>query len=376
MKRVLIAMDKYKGSVTATQAGEAVARGLRRAGIEVQCDICPIADGGEGTTEALVTALGGQWVDAQVSDALGRPMVARYGWMQDKREAVMEMSVASGLAIVSDAPLQPGLASTRGTGEMLLDALRRGARRIIIGIGGSATNDGGLGMAAALGFRFLDKRGHAVQRLPEDWAQVHSISHPLCPDAQAECEVLVACDVDNPLLGERGATRVYGPQKGVVDIAYFEHRLTRLADLVARDLGCDHRAVPGAGAAGGLGFGLMSFCSGRLVGGFDLVAEVTGLAQRMQGASLVITGEGRVDAQTLFGKGPAGVAAMAQAKGVPCVAVAGMVEDSAALRGLFAATFAAKPDAMPLAEAISRGAALIEETVERHAQRFREWLHL
>ncbi len=377
MKKVLIAMDKYKGSVTATQAGEAVARGLRRAGIEVECDICPIADGGEGTTEALITALGGEWVEVAVSDAQGRPAIARYGWIASRAEAVMEMSTASGLAMVSDLPLQPMKASTRGTGELLLDAMRRGAQRIIIGIGGSATNDGGMGMAAALGYPFLDADGVEVQPLPEAWDRVSEIRPSSCITRHASFPtVLVACDVDNPLLGERGATRVYGPQKGVTDIAFFEQRLTQLADMIARDLHCDHRDVPGAGAAGGLGFGLMSFCSGKLVSGFDLVAEVTGLEQRMNGVSLVITGEGRVDAQTLFGKGPAGVATMAQSHGVPCVAVAGMVQDAEALQALFAATFAAKPDDMPLAEAITRGAELIEETVEHHAERFREWLHL
>ena len=336
MKKILIAMDKFKGSLTATQAGEAVRRGLQRGGLAVDCDVCPIADGGEGTTEALVTALGGEWVEAQVHDALDTPAVACYGFISAKAEAVMEMSAASGLAMVGYAPQNPALASTRGTGELMLDAIRRGAKRIVIGIGGSATNDGGMGMAAALGFEFLDAAGQRVEALPSEWARVVEIRRPHSDFP----EVLVACDVDNPLLGERGATRVYGQQKGVTDFVFHEQRLTELASMIARDLGCDHRDVPGAGAAGGLGFGLMSFCGARLVSGFELVAEVTELQRRMEGASLVITGEGRVDAQTLFGKGPAGVAAMARAGGIPCVAVAGLVEDSEALQQCFAAVFA------------------------------------
>jgi len=360
---ILIAMDKFKGSLTATQAGEAVARGLH----PLQCDICPIADGGEGTCEAIVTATGGHWQEVEITDAIGRPALARYG-LCPNGDAVMEMSAASGLAQVSDQPLTPHLASTFGTGVMIRDAIGQGARRIIIGIGGSATNDGGIGMAQALGYRFLDARGNEVTRLPDDFEQVVKIERGTLPLP----EILVACDVDNPLLGERGATRVYGAQKGVTDMPFFEARLTQLADLVQRDLGTDHRSEPGAGAAGGLGYGLMSFCNARLVSGFDLIAEVTELEARMAGATLVVTGEGRVDSQTLFGKGPAGVADMARKHGLPVIAVAGAVEDSEAVRSRFDEAYAVKPASMPLAEAMRRGAELIEETVVRHADRFRE----
>ena len=344
-------MDKYKGSLSAVQAGEAVQRGLARAWPEAETEVCPIADGGEGTTEALVAALGAEWIEVEVQDAIGRQVTARYGLTADGT-AIMEMSVASGLAMVSDQPLQPELASTFGTGEMMLDAMQHGARKIIIGIGGSATNDGGQGMAEALGYRFSES----------------SIERPVLP----ECEVLVACDVDNPLLGEKGATRVYGAQKGVRDFDKFEQKLLDLADAVMRDLGVDHRDAPGAGAAGGLGFGLMSFCNARLMSGFDLVAEVTQLEARIQAADLVITGEGRVDAQTLHGKGPAGVAQMAHKYGKRVIAVAGSVEDSNAVRQRFDLAYAVKPAEMPLSEAMVRGAELIEETVVRHAARIRE----
>jgi len=365
--RVLIAMDKYKGSLTAVQAGEAVIRGLRQVWPEAQCSLCPIADGGEGTTEALIAALDGSWIETQVHDAHGRIVTAKYG-MTDNTTAIMEMSVASGLAMVSDLPLDPSSASTFGTGEMMLDAMNRGASRIIIGIGGSATNDGGIGMAEALGYRFVDEMGNNVANLPAEFGRVVRVERP----GRSLPEVKVACDVDNPLLGERGATQVYGPQKGVRDVAPFEARLEHLAALVTRDLACDHREVPGAGAAGGLGFGLMSFCNATLVSGFDLIADVTQLEQQIIASDLVITGEGRVDSQTLHGKGPAGVAAMAQKHGKPVIALAGSVEDSAAVRARFNEAWAVKPPEMPLSEAMQRGAELIEETVVRHAARLRE----
>ena len=349
--RVLIAMDKYKGCLSAVQAGEAVERGLQRALPGVETTLCPIADGGEGFTDTLVAALSAEWMEVPVQDAIGRPVVARYGLTKDG-VAVMEMSAASGLAMVSDQPLQPQIASTFGTGQMMRDAIQRGARKIIIGIGGSATNDGGRGMAEALGFVFSET----------------DITRP----APMPCEVLVACDVDNPLLGERGATRVYGAQKGVQDFDFFETRMRAFADLVTSALGVDHRNEPGAGAAGGLGFGLMSFCQARLISGFDLVADITQLEARMAEADLVITGEGKVDGQTLHGKGPAGVAEMARRHGKPIIAVAGMVEDSPAVRARFDLALSVKPEAMPLAEAIQRGEELIEETVAQHAAQFRE----
>ncbi len=365
--KVLIAMDKYKGSLTAMQAGEAVAAALRRVWPEAECALCPIADGGEGTTDTLIAVLHGERVAVAVHDAQGRMVEAIYGMTSDGT-AIMEMSVASGLAMVSDLPLDPWTASTAGTGEMMLDAIRREATRIIIGIGGSATNEAGVGMAQVLGFRFLDEGGNVIELLPAELERVMAIE----PSTMTMPEVLVACDVDNPLLGPRGASHVYGPQKGVKDVGANDKRLRRMADLVARDLGCDHRDEPGAGAAGGLGFGLMSFCKAKLVSGFDLIADVTKLEQHIAACDLVITGEGKVDSQTLHGKGPAGVAEMARRHGKPVVAIAGAVEDSPAVRAKFDEAWAVKPAEMPLAEAMRRGAELIEETVVRHAARLRE----
>ena len=364
--RILIAVDKFKGSMSASEVAAAVEAGLRRAGrCDEEVDRCPIADGGEGTCDAVVGALGGEWMEVASEDALGRALRARYGWVHGREgpEAVMEMSAVSGLALVLDRPLDPWRASTRGTGRMLRDAALRGATRIRIGIGGSATNDGGMGMAAALGYRFLDRRGEEVERLPEAFQEVTEIRRPE-PEWRLP-PIEVACDVDNPLLGERGATRVYGAQKGVpeAEMGWFEDRLKRLADLVARDLGVDPRDVPGAGAAGGLGFGLMAFCGARLASGFELVAEAVGLAQRVAAADVVITGEGRLDAQTLNGKGPVGVARLARAAGKTVVGVGGSIQAGVGLEKEFDFLVATKPAEMTLEEAVARGAELVVEAV-------------
>lgn len=260
--RVLIASDKYKGSLTASQVAGIIAHELET-GLPpgTVFDLCPIADGGEGTTEAMITALGGEKRWVETVDAQGRALRASYGWCAG--QAVMEMSAASGLALVSDLPLQPEMASTYGTGVMMREALQQGAQSMVIGIGGSATNDGGLGLAAALGYVFWDENGQKVEPCLREILRAVRVdaSGALCPPGKRP-PVRVACDVDNPLLGEKGATRVYGPQKGVRDFAWFEERLAHLADLAARDLGADPRESPGAGAAGGWAGGSWSLPGG------------------------------------------------------------------------------------------------------------------
>jgi glycerate kinase len=343
-----------------------VSEGLRRGGFSGDVEICPIADGGEGFTEAVLTAIGGEWHEAAAHDAQGRDIMARYGMIlhAGHKEAIMEMSAASGLAMVSDLPLEPLTASTRGTGEMMRHAIANGAKRILIGIGGSATNDAGTGMAVALGWRFLDENGALVQDLPRDLERVCKIE----PGEPLGCEVVVACDVSNPLLGDHGCSAVYGPQKGVKDVPYFDQRLRRIAAMVVRDLGSDYRDAEGAGAAGGLGFGLMTFCGAKLQSGFDMVAELTELRGRISQADLIITGEGRLDTQTLHGKGPIGVAAMARLLGKPVVGIGGMVDENRTLRASFDALYAVKPASMPIPEAIARAAELLEETVARKTE--------
>lgn len=368
--RILIAIDKFKGSIPATVAAKAIESALRQAIPGVECDSCPMADGGEGTAEAVIAALKGEWCETATFDARNRPVTARYGLVHDggQFEAIMEMSAASGLAMVSDLLLDPANASTYGTGLMLQDAIERGVSRIVIGIGGSATNDAGIGMAVALGYRFLDARGTPLTPIIQNMDQLAKIERV---DPLRLPEVLVACDVNNPLLGPHGCTRVYGPQKGVKDFAYFESRLERLADIVKRDLDIDHRDVPGAGAAGGLGFGLMSFCGARLTSGFDLIADLVHLRKRIAAADLVITGEGRLDAQTLHGKGPMGVADMARELGKPVAAFAGAIEAENQLRARFHLLCAIKPADMPLADAMQRGPELLEAAVLQQASALR-----
>ncbi|MDI1310565.1 glycerate kinase [Prosthecobacter sp.] len=363
--RILIAIDKFKGSIPAAVAAQAIASALKLTLPEAVCDLCPIADGGEGTAEAVVAALKGEWCETATLDAQNLPVTARYGLVRAAGclEAIMEMSAASGLAMVSDRPLHPATASTQGTGLMLLDAMGRGVQRIVIGIGGSATNDAGVGMAAALGFRFLDAAGAALEPVIANMNRLAKIERPNA----AFPEILVACDVNNPLLGPHGCTQVYGKQKGVEDFVFFENRLQHLAEIAQRDLGVDHRDVPGAGAAGGLGYGLMTFCGARLTSGFDLIAELVDLRKRIASADLVITGEGRLDEQTLHGKGPMGVADMARELGKPVAAFAGAIEAEEQLRTRFDLLCAIKPKDMPLAEAMLRGPELLAAAVTRQS---------
>ncbi|MCP5556238.1 MAG: glycerate kinase [Verrucomicrobiaceae bacterium] len=369
--RVLIAIDKYKGSLTATQVAMAIQQALARCDTAWNCDLCPIADGGEGTVDAIVTALKGSWMAAPAHDALGRPIVAPYGIVQHAgiSQAVMEMSTASGLAIVSDLPPNPTRASTYGTGEMLRHATAQGVGQILIGIGGSATNDGGLGMAIALGWRALDAAGTEITDLPAAAEEIASLQPP--PNLNLP-PIIVACDVTNPLLGPTGASAVYGPQKGVQDVPFFENRLRHIADLAEKHSAPELRDTLGAGAAGGLGFGLMAFASGTLASGFQIIADLTDLRARVAAADIVITGEGRLDSQTLHGKGPHGVALLAKELGKPVVAIAGGLEDVELLEAHFDLLLATKPAHMPLLEAIQAGTRLIEETVERNAARFME----
>lgn len=359
--RILIAPDKFKGSLSAARVASIVATELRGVFPDWGVDLCPIADGGEGTAEALTTAQNGTWVQIPTRDAQNRPLVAQYGLTQEngRLQAVMEMSAASGLALVSDLPLSPSTASTYGTGLMMLDAIERGASRILIGIGGSATNDAGTGMAAALGFRFLDENGRDLEKLPADLLRLKNI----LPPAKWPVDVLVACDVTNPLLGPEGCTRIYGPQKGIHDFEWFESRLQHLTSVVQRDLGLNPAEIPGAGAAGGLGYGLMTFCGARLVSGFDLIADLTDLRPRIAAADLIITGEGRLDAQTLHGKGPMGVAKLAHQLQKPIIGIAGLIEARDQLAPHFSSLIQVKPDALPVAEAIQRGPELLAEAV-------------
>jgi glycerate kinase len=365
--RILIAPDKFKGSLSAPAAAEAIARGLRAVWPDAQLDLAPIADGGEGFAESLAVALGAEWVKVASEDAIGRPIEARYAWLPGERLAILEMSEASGLHRIAQDERAPLRADTFGTGVLIAHAVARGAKRILVGLGGSATTDGGTGMARALGFRFLDREGRDFSVTPGTLPSLARIERPpdFCPP-----EIFAACDVQNPLLGERGAGRVYGPQKGADADAvdFLDRALTRLADVCATSLGCDHRNVPGAGAAGGLGFGLLTFCNATIRPGFDMIAETLHLEARIAAADLVITGEGRIDDQTLDGKGPAGVAALARKAGRRVIAFGGSITAAAEDSGVFDALIPIADRPLTIAEAMREAAVLLERASVRAAR--------
>jgi glycerate kinase len=300
-------------------------RGLRRALPDCRVVKIPIADGGDGTAEAVVAATGGTWVTCPARDPLGRVIRSGFGLTGDGRTAVIEMALASGLALLKPGEQNPLLTSTHGTGELIRAALDRQVDTILIGIGGSATTDGGTGMASALGVRFLDARGAELDGTGGALGGLSRIDMSGLDPRLKRVSVEVACDVDNPLFGPQGAACVYGPQKGATPdmVERLDAGLRRLAAVIQSDLGMDVSALPGGGAAGGLGAGLVAFLGGRLRPGAELVIGVSGLEEKLEGCDLVITGEGRLDGQTVFGKAPAGVAKVARARGLPVIAICG-----------------------------------------------------
>ncbi len=323
--KVVVAPNSFKGSLTASQAAAAIAAGVRHARPDAEVVEIPVADGGEGTVEALVSARKGTYRSAQVEGPLGGPVESRYGVIAGGQTAVVELASASGLTLIRTERRDSRRASTYGFGQ-LLDAVRRdGVDSIIAGIGGSATNDGGAGMAQALGYRLLDKDGRDLPRGGGALARLDRIDPSHFDAAWRSISVMVASDVTNPLIGPQGASYVYGPQKGADEEAVRELdlALARLAEVIERDLGKHVADLPGAGAAGGAGAGLVAFLGARLVPGAPLVVEASGFDQALPGASLVITGEGRVDAQTAYGKAPGEVAKRAHAAGIPVLLLAG-----------------------------------------------------
>ena len=386
---ILIAPDKFKGALNAREAAENIAKGLRDALPDAKIEIVPMADGGDGTAEVICNARGGSWVKCKAHDPFCREIDARYAWIGDEKLAVMEMSEAAGMRRLSESERDPIRATTFGVGEMILDAARRGAAEIIIGLGGSATNDGGSGMARALGFRFFSD----AEELNENVSELEKLTEIILPEeilgalAAASArpkgrrltqpplqhvlpKIIAAVDVKNPLLGENGATRVFGPQKGATknDIDILERALTTLADVVAKEFGFDYRNEPGAGAAGGLGFGLMSFCGAKIRPGFDIVAEAVRLEAKIKDADVVITGEGSLDRQTLEGKTPAGVARLARKLGKPVFAIVGRAANDPKVRGIFDAVYKNAQPGMSQEENMKRAAELLRENARELAK--------
>lgn len=320
--RIVVAPQAFKGTASAADAAEAMRRGVLRAAPDSDVVVIPIADGGGGTVDALVTATGGRWVTSPAADPLGRPIDARWGVLGDGETAVIETAAASGLALLADSERDPTVTTTRGTGDLIRAALDGGYRRILVGLGDSATNDAGVGMAHALGFRALGEGGCDLPPGGAALAGLYSIDASGAHPALASASVIALCDVTNPLCGPQGASAVFGPQKGATpdQIEALDAALGRFADVVGEQMDLNVRDMPGAGASGGLGAALVVFCGASLRPGFEVVSEAVRLADSLAGADLVLTGEGRLDAQTLAGKGVRGVAAMAKANGRPGVA--------------------------------------------------------
>lgn len=372
--KIVIAPDSFKENLTSLEVANELEAGLRRVWPEAEYVKVPMADGGEGTVQSLVDATGGRIVSCTVKGPLGQPVDAAYGLLGDGRTAVIEMAAASGLPLVPRNERDPLRASTFGTGELVADAIHRGVEEIIIGIGGSATNDGGVGFAQALGVRFIDKDGTPITeplgggRLDE----VFAIDGRWLNPGLGRVRISVACDVTNPLTGENGASAVYGPQKGATPemVQTLDRNLGHLAALMKRDLHADVADRPGAGAGGGMGAGLMAFANATLSRGVELVVAATRLDEHMKGASLALTGEGRVDFQTAFGKTPSGVAASARRHGVPVVAIGGGLADDA--RGVFEhgidAIESATANPMPLDTAMEKSRQYLRDAAERVAR--------
>ena len=323
--KVVIAPQGFKGGISGLEAAQAIARGVAAAVPEAETVLAPVADGGDGTLNALVDATGGQVFNQTVTGPLGQPLEAQWGVMGDGNTAVIEMARASGLALVPQRRRNPRITTTVGTGEILKEALDQGFTRVIVGLGGSATNDGGAGMAGALGARFLDANGRPLPPGGAALSRLASIDTSALHPGLGEASIVAATDVTNPLCGPDGASAVFGPQKGASGevVLELDAALANFARIVQRDVGVDVADRPGAGAAGGLGAGLMAFAGAQLQSGIDMVCQVLDFDSHLAGADLVITGEGRADRSTIFNKAPVGVARHAQAHGVPTVLLAG-----------------------------------------------------
>jgi glycerate kinase len=372
--KVVIAPQGFKGNLSALQVSQAIDKGIRRAFPDVVTSLVPMADGGEGTTQALVDALGGSLISAAVTGPMGERVVAHWGFLSDSVTAVIEMAAASGLGLVPPEKRNPELATTYGTGELIRHALEKGCRRFIVGIGGSATNDGGAGMAQALGARLLDAGGRPIAFGGAALADLERIDTMALDQRLADCDILLACDVDNPLCGPKGASCVYGPQKGASRemVARLDSALAHYAGVIERDLGIDIRDVPGAGAAGGLGAGLMVFLKARLQPGVEVIIQATGLVERLKDASLVFTGEGRIDSQTACGKTAVGVARKAKEFGLPVIAIA--AEIGAGYQVVYEqgidAVFSIAPGPISFSQSLSEAEALTGDVAERAMRLF------
>ena len=322
---ILAAPDSFKGSLTALEVAENIKKGIKDFDQSINVDLLPMADGGEGTVQSLVDATGGQIIRKEVTGPLGEKVEAFYGILGDQKTAVIEMAAASGLPLIPPAKRNPLKTTTYGTGELIASALEHGLKKIIIGIGGSATNDAGVGMAQALGAEILDENGNQINFGGENLDRIKEINLENLDSRIKEVEILTACDVDNPLFGRNGAAYVYAPQKGADQymVEKLDNNLRHFNEVVKNSLGKDVNKIAGAGAAGGLGAGLVAFLGAELKAGVDIILDLINFEKKLEDIDLVFTGEGMLDGQSIYGKTPVGVAKKAKEKGIPVIAVAG-----------------------------------------------------
>ena len=367
--KIVIAPDSFKECLSATKVAQAISVGIKRVVPDAETTCIPVADGGEGTVEALVNATGGKIVQTPSVDALNRLIQSFYGILGDGKTAVIEMAAASGIELLAPAERNPLITSTFGTGLLIKAVLDAGFTEIIIGIGGSATNDCGAGMAQALGFGLLDKYGNPLELGGGYLGEINTIESSYVHPLLGKAKITVASDVQNPLLGPSGATYTYGLQKGATSemLQTLEKNMAHFSRILQKELAVSVSETPGSGAAGGLGAGLMAFCNAEMVSGFELVSELTNLEKHISQASLVFTAEGKIDSQTAFGKTVSGVARLAKKHHVPAIALAGIVADD--LTELYqqgiTAIYSIGNNAISLEESKARAAELLADTAER-----------
>lgn len=374
LEKIVIAFDSFKGSLTSTQAAEAAAKGIREALPQCQVVCLPVSDGGEGILDALLQAIGGQYISCPAHDPLMHPLTVPYGISADKQTAIIEMAAASGLTLVSPQERNPLHTTTYGTGEQIRHALSQGCRHVLLGLGGSATNDAGLGMLQALGYVFKDKNGQEIGPMQGEWLEkIASIDTSNVPQEVREAQFTAACDVNNPFLGLSGAAHVFAPQKGAgpADVAKLEKGMSHIAELIRQSTGTDISAMPGAGAAGGMGGALAAFLHASLKPGIQLLLNTLHFAEMIQDASLIITGEGKADRQTLMGKVPAGILHEALQQEIPVWLLAGAVDDKPMLlEAGFQDVYCINPPGTPEVQAMNPDFAQhqIKETVKTALQ--------
>ena len=372
--KIVIAPDSFKGSASAKQVAEALARGWRKVFPNAELVTEPMADGGEGTMEALVDATGGKMQEVEVSDPLGRPLSACYGILGDGKTAVVEVAAASGLPLLAPSERKPLQTTTYGTGQLIRAALKEGVERLLIGLGGSATVDGGAGLVSALGARLLDADGQPIGPGGGSLGSLAQIQLGELPKLIEGVEVLAACDVDNPLTGPNGAAAVFGPQKGAApqDVQVLDQNLAHYAQIISKELQVEVANLPGAGAAGGLGAGLVAFLGAKLIPGIQMVIEASKLEDKLEGCDLDITGDGKQGGQSAGGKTPVGVAKLAEKHNIPVLAVGGSIAEDADVlyqHGI-GAMLSIAPGPISLEKAIADGEKLLEEAGQRAAKLF------